>query len=101
MKNALKKLKEAQCTALLEIKVKCGARKDLGRPKEKPQENKKAFMYFLEENIAFTDTGSLSKLKTILEQKKAKSVLVFTGKSSYEKIKRQIEKQLREIKFKT
>ena len=101
LKNALKKLKEAQCTALLEIKVKCGARKDLGRPKEKPQENKKAFMYFLEENIAFTDTGSLSKLKTILEQKKAKSVLVFTGKSSYEKIKRQIQKQLRGIKFQT
>ncbi len=31
-------------TALLEIKVKCGARKDLGRPKESPIENKKLFM---------------------------------------------------------
>lgn len=31
-------------TALLEIKVKCGARKDLGRPKESPKENKKLFM---------------------------------------------------------
>lgn len=32
---------------LLEIKVKSGARKDLGRPKEKPVENKKVFMDFL------------------------------------------------------
>jgi phosphonopyruvate decarboxylase len=31
-------------TALLEIKVKCGARLNLGRPKEKPCENKEMFM---------------------------------------------------------
>ncbi|MGL5253618.1 MAG: phosphonopyruvate decarboxylase [Brevinema sp.] len=34
-------------TSLLEVKVKCGARKDLGRPKEKPVENKALFMKFL------------------------------------------------------
>ena len=33
--------------ALLEIKVACGSRKDLGRPKEKPVENKNSFMEFL------------------------------------------------------
>ena len=33
--------------SLLEIKVKPGARKDLGRPKEKPVENKKMFMNFI------------------------------------------------------
>lgn len=33
--------------SLLEIKVKSGARKDLGRPKEKPVENKKMFMNFI------------------------------------------------------
>ena len=33
--------------SLLEIKVKSGARKDLGRPKEKPVENKDAFMNFI------------------------------------------------------
>ena len=33
-----------KCTALLEIKVQCGAREDLGRPKEKPWENKELFM---------------------------------------------------------
>lgn len=32
---------------LLEIKVKSGSRKDLGRPKEKPVENKQAFMSFI------------------------------------------------------
>lgn len=34
-------------TAMLEIKVKCGARGDLGRPKEKPVENKELFMEHL------------------------------------------------------
>ena len=33
--------------SLLEIKVKKGARKDLGRPKEKPIKNRDAFMTFL------------------------------------------------------
>jgi phosphonopyruvate decarboxylase len=33
---------------LMEIKVKSGARKNLGRPKEKPVENKQAFMRFVE-----------------------------------------------------
>ncbi len=33
-----------KCTSLLEIKVKCGAREDLGRPQEKPWENKAIFM---------------------------------------------------------
>jgi phosphonopyruvate decarboxylase len=35
--------------SLLEVKVRRGARKDLGRPAGGPQENKKAFMEFLEE----------------------------------------------------
>ena len=34
---------------LMEIKVKSGARKDLGRPKERPVENKQAFMQFVED----------------------------------------------------
>lgn len=34
---------------LLEIRVKCGSRKDLGRPKERPVENKRAFMEFLKD----------------------------------------------------
>ncbi len=40
----------AICTTpcLLEIKVKTGSRKDLGRPKEKPVENKESFMKFVQ-----------------------------------------------------
>ena len=34
---------------LLEIMVNCGSRKDLGRPKECPEENKRAFMNFLQD----------------------------------------------------
>lgn len=36
-------------SCLLEIKVKSGSRKDLGRPKEKPIENKQVFMAFVGE----------------------------------------------------
>lgn len=38
----------AEGPALLELMVKCGSRKDLGRPKEKPIENKAAFMQYLQ-----------------------------------------------------
>ena len=39
----------AKQTSFLEIRVQCGARKNLGRPKEKPVENKIAFMEFLKD----------------------------------------------------
>jgi phosphonopyruvate decarboxylase len=37
-------LKSAEGPALLEIRVRKGARADLGRPKNSPKENKKSFM---------------------------------------------------------
>ncbi len=40
-------LKNCECPALLEIKIKKGAREDLGRPTKTPIENKDAFMEFL------------------------------------------------------
>ena len=45
--KVLPKFISDKCTSLLEIKVKCGAREDLGRPKEKPLKNKELFMRFL------------------------------------------------------
>ena len=39
---------EHEGLCLLEIMVKCGSRKDLGRPKERPVENKTAFMRHLQ-----------------------------------------------------
>jgi phosphonopyruvate decarboxylase len=83
-----------KCTSLLEIKVKCGARTDLGRPKEKPQENKKIFMENLNQ-IEFLYRGSIENLSKIIELEKAKNVLVFTGKKSYKIIKPIVETELR------
>jgi phosphonopyruvate decarboxylase len=43
-----KEIADIEGSVLLEIKVKKGARKDLGRPKATPIENKEAFMEFLD-----------------------------------------------------
>ena len=45
--NLLEKITTIEGPVLLEIKVKKGARKDLGRPTTTPIENKEAFMKFL------------------------------------------------------
>lgn len=47
LKIALTKLINSKGAALLEVKVRKGARKDLGRPTTSPIENKEAFMKFL------------------------------------------------------
>ncbi|XP_052800869.1 phosphonopyruvate decarboxylase-like isoform X2 [Mya arenaria] len=44
---AVTRLRLTKGPLLLEIKIRLGARKDLGRPKTKPIENKKDFMHFL------------------------------------------------------
>ena len=82
-----------KCTSLLEVKVKCGARPDLGRPKEKPKENKKIFMENLNQ-IEFIYRGAIENLSKIIELENAKNVLIFTGKKSYENIKSIVEKEL-------
>jgi phosphonopyruvate decarboxylase len=46
--KAIHEMKEVKGPALLEIQVKKGFRKDLGRPTINPKENKKSFMKFLE-----------------------------------------------------
>ncbi|MDA1196495.1 MAG: phosphonopyruvate decarboxylase [Nanoarchaeota archaeon] len=48
LKAALGKLASCEGPALLEVGITPGARKDLGRPTTSPQENKKAFMEFLQ-----------------------------------------------------
>ena len=47
--NKFKKLQKMEGTALLEIKVNKGSRRDLGRPTITPIENKGAFMEFLKD----------------------------------------------------
>jgi len=46
---ALENIKKAHGPAFLEIKVRRATRKDLGRPKGQPRENKEKFMSFLEQ----------------------------------------------------
>lgn len=47
LRNALESIKTLNGPILLEIKVKKGSRKDLGRPTSTPIQNKEAFMSFL------------------------------------------------------
>lgn len=89
----LPKFINEKCTALLEIKVKCGAREDLGRPKEKPWENKKIFMDNLNQ-VCLVEKGSIEKLSEFVRYQKAHNILAFTGRKSFETIKPIIENQL-------
>ena len=45
--DVLKKMKNITGTTMIEIKTRKGARKDLGRPKSTPVENKNALMEFI------------------------------------------------------
>lgn len=47
LQSCLEDLKRAAGPSLLEIRVHCGARKDLGRPATTPSQNKDAFMDFI------------------------------------------------------
>ena len=92
LEKILPEFMNSRYCSFLEIKVKCGAREDLGRPKEKPQENKKIFM----ENLAqmeFIHRGAVENLSTILNTEKSGKLLIFTGKKSFEKIKNRFEKE--------
>jgi len=93
LQKVLTEFIQKKCTALLEIKVKCGAREDLGRPKEKPKENKKIFMENLNQ-VCIVKKGSIEKLSEFVQYQNAHNILIFTGKKSFETIKPAIEKRL-------
>lgn len=50
LKSAVQKALSQKGPVFLEVKVKKGSRSDLGRPTVSPQENKKAFMEFVQSN---------------------------------------------------
>ncbi len=52
LRPALLSLKASDGPGLLEVRVHCGARKDLGRPTTTPAENKRAFMEFIDGSVA-------------------------------------------------
>lgn len=68
--------------ALLEIRVRQGARPDLGRPKESPQQNKALFMQHTRHAHAVYP-GAVGELSHILQSEHAHDVLLFTGKASW------------------
>jgi phosphonopyruvate decarboxylase len=50
LQSCLMNLKRSIGPSLVEIRIRCGARKDLGRPKTTPSQNKDDFMSFIESN---------------------------------------------------
>ncbi len=50
LQSCLASLKHSRGPSLLEVRVQCGARKDLGRPATTPSQNKQAFMDFVARN---------------------------------------------------
>ncbi len=48
LQSGLRELSRSKGPGLLEIRIRCGARKDLGRPATTPVENKRAFMDFIQ-----------------------------------------------------
>ena len=93
LEKILPEFVKSKGTLFLEIQVKCGAREDLGRPKESPQQNKKIFMENVKQ-IEFSGRDSVKNLAAILKEEKPSNILIFTGKNSYNKIKPVLENEL-------
>lgn len=80
-------------TNLLEINVKCGARPDLGRPKERPTENKASFMRFVEEPGITMQPGAFTKLTDVIAANGWESLLIFTTEGRKKALQTQIDRQ--------
>ena len=99
LQNTLKAFIKSKGPSLLEIKVKCGARKDLGRPKEKPCENKKIFMEFLSENTTFEEENSFKNLSKIIKKHNTKNILLFCTKNCFKRFEKLIKNELKNVKY--
>ncbi len=71
--------------AMLEIIVSCGSRSDLGRPKEKPVENKEILMRFAEEGKSIIAPGAFSELRRLVEVNHWRSILLFCSERCQQK----------------
>lgn len=98
LESILPEFINSEGTNFIEIQVKCETRKDLGRPKEKPQENKNYFMDNLNQ-IDFIYNGAIENLSKIIKKEKAKKLLIFTGKNSFESIKTVFEKEIKDCEI--
>lgn len=78
LKEILPVFLETPGTTLLEVSVRCGSRADLGRPKERPWENKESFMRFVEEPKSIVAPGAAKQLAQFVANKGWKRLLVFS-----------------------
>ena len=91
--NILPQFLSTPGTSMLEIRVKCGSRPDLGRPKEKPAQNKVSFMHFVEEPRLIIRPGALNCLSGLIEARKWKNILIFTTEGRRKELNDRISKQ--------
>ena len=84
LKKSINQAKNTKGPVLIEIKVKSGARTDLGRPTNTPQENKEALMGFLASAPSVSEENSSEQLRDILAKTRAKNIFLVTGKNSFE-----------------
>lgn len=82
-------------TPLLEIVVACGSRSDLGRPKEKPCENKEIFMRFAEEGKGYVYPGAFHELQKIITQNSWKKIILFCTERCSSQLGESLSAQLR------
>lgn len=94
LKDVFPSFLERREASLLEIKVRCGARADLGRPKEKPVENKNEFMDFLKGNRTFSGHGAIMHLRSILTGYRSGKILVMVYKSISDEYRAMLDEQL-------
>ena len=84
LQDALTASDSADGPVLIEVRIKKGARSDLGRPTSTPQENKKLFMdKVMSRQTEIYGPGVLSRLGDLLRSAHAGKVIVFHGKSSF------------------
>ncbi len=81
--------------AFLEISVSCGSRSDLGRPKEKPAENKEIFMRFVEEGNGRIYPGAFSELGELIGRHGWKKILLFCTERCQKQLSKQLAEQLK------
>lgn len=94
LKHILPQFLACSGTSLLEITVACGSRSDLGRPKEKPIENKVAFMHFTEEGKGYVYPGACGELSGLITAREWKKVLLFCTERCRNELKKQLSAEL-------
>ena len=97
--KTLKVFKNQKGPVFLEIKVRCGAKKDLIRPDKKPVEIKKDFMSYLNSGVVYSKKGAIKNLSKIIRENNFKNILIFSTKTSFERHKKILQKELLDVPY--